>query len=169
MDKIFNFFSKGKTKEEIEKQRRNTIINTQNLQNLANVNESSIDNNNKANIDIQNNTETIKTINFTSQDFDNIDKIMNQKQEDEIKTETNRNEQDINSMGEIKSDNLYYKLNINNSQNNLIFNKNNKNEIINTPAVGDVVMVNSIDNIRKTSDGFYTKKYKEQITNLKSV
>ncbi len=178
MDKIFNFFSKTKTKEEIEKQKRNTIINTQNLQNLANVNlsdsntnsENKINNNNENN---QNNLETFKTINFSSQDFENIDKLINQKQENENdfkKSEIKLTEKDLNLLSEIKTENDLVQASFNQAQ-NFLFNNNGKNSnaLISKQPVGDVVMVNNAENIKKASDGFYTKKYKEQLANLKSV
>ena len=163
MDKIFNFFSKTKSKEEIEKQKRNSIINTQNLQNLANVNHSSL-----TNIP-ENNAEASKTINFTSEDFANIDKILNKNQENNINSDTKTTEKDINALDEIKTENtLENQASVNQAQ-NFVFNKNNTTGLLNKPAVGDVVTVNSIENLKKPGDGFYTKKYKEHITNLKSV
>lgn len=181
MDKIFNFFSKTKTKEEIEKQKRNTVINTQNLQNLANVNLSALNNNQENKINNYNNNEdnqinnleTRKTINFSSQDFENIDKLLNQKQENENdfkKSETKLTEKDLNSLGEIKTENASVQASFNQAQ-NFVFNSNSKTNdgLISKPVVGDVVIVNNAENIKKPSDGFYTKKYKEQLANLKSV
>lgn len=171
MDKIFNFFSKPKSKDEIEKQKRNSIINTQNLQNFANVNQSSLNNNAENNsLNINTNVETSKTINFTSKDFENIDRILNEKQDTTIKSDSKITENDIHSITEINTNlgleqakNFIFNDNINKSINQTDNGLNTKH------AVGDVVMVNSIENIKKPSEGFYTKKYKEQISNLKSV
>jgi hypothetical protein len=168
MDKVFNFFSKGKSKEEIEKLKRNTVIKTQNLETLANVNLSSINNNNEKDSEIINNTKERKTINFSSQDFKNIDKILSEKQENESKSEIVSTEIVNNSPGVIKTDNPMDQANLMNQAQNFIYNKNN-NGLINKPLVGDVVIVNSIENIKKPSEGYYTKKHREQISNLKSV
>ncbi len=192
MDKIFNFFSSSKSKAEIEKQKRNTVINTQNLHNLANVNISSLNNNNNTEYNNYSSGNKDfseadhKTINFTSQDFENIDTILKQKNENNIssnsKTENNLSEKNnVNSLissGEFHTGNPLDIPGVSQAAPNFMFNNNNNsignskspNSLVNKPAaVGDVVTVNSIENIKKPSDGFYTKKYSEQIANLKSV
>jgi len=167
MDKVFNFFSKSKSKEVIEKP-KSTFIKTQNIETLANVNISSINYNNEKDSEIINNTQARKTINFSSQDFKNIDKILSEKQENESKSEIISTEIVNNSPGVIKTDNPMDQANLINQAQNFIYNKNN-NGLINKPLVGDVVIVNSIENIKKPSEGYYTKKHREQISNLKSV
>ena len=185
MDKIFNFFSKNKSKEDIEKQKRNTVINTQNLQNLANINQST---NNTENDNLNKNDR--KTINFSSQDFENIDKILNAKIENlnsEINISPNPEHQfnntNINNYSNPGSINIINSninnlgnLNQNQAQDLIIGNKiqsnnnfMNVNTIQKSTPVGDVVIVNSLENIKKANDGFYTKKYREQLLDLKSV
>ncbi len=176
MDKIFNFFSKVKSKEEVEKLKKNSIINTQNLQKLTNINHG------KVNIENNNNSETNNTINFSLIDIENIDKILsdkNQYNNDIIKIDTNSDFNKVNNIENTGS---------NKNDKSLPFNSKTINEIIyinelqseklkfeknslNNPhnQTGDIILVNSLENIKKPIDGYYSKKYSEQLASLKSV
>ena len=127
---------------------------------------------------ISNNTETRKTINFTSQDFENIDKLLSGKQESNMtKAENTLNENQSNYSGaEVKSESTLEQSSLVNQAQDFVFNQSpndNASKDANKPnskqAVGDVVMVNSIENIKKPNNGFYTNKYKEQLSLLKPV
>jgi len=166
MDRIFNFFSKPKSKEDLEKNKKHPVINTQNLQTFSNINQTAINKENQ-NIEYIINQEIIKTQDNNSQEFEHTSKI-NDKFENNVKAIINKIEQ--------KSENINNSvINFEKAKNydiegpekniNLILNDMNK---INFKS-GDVVIVNTLDDIKKSPDGYYTKKYSEQITNLKSV
>lgn len=181
MEKFFNLFSKSKPKESESdsKNKKQNLIATQNLQVFDNVKHANDDSqiksfiNNDANNNIHN-----KVINFTSKDFENIDKLL------EVEHDVMINKDDVLNSKNNQNPNLNI-INLNNFNNR---NENDKyggniheikteNQTVNTldkqvhknTPLGDVVIVNHAENIRKTSSGFYTNKYKERLWELKSV
>jgi hypothetical protein len=166
MDKFINLFIKSKPKDNDSdsKVRKPSIITTQNLENFANINQSGINNLNTNQIQQTSQSENNKKFNFTGEDFEDIDKKANINDEN-----FTQNKNDI--LNEINPDiQAQIKANpqINRTQPTEYNNKINSLSVKSNP-VGDIVMVNTLDNVKKPIDGFYSLKYKEKFQALKSV